>query len=74
MRVYNLTQQQRSYLKAHIIPLMKREDELIWEGKVYSSTEVLNILNKILENGEYDQREFELLEVLRFVKQNEDKL
>lgn len=68
--MFDLTQQQKSYIKAHLLPMLEKEDTIEYEGDTYHSQTFILLLEKILREKEYTQRENQILEDLRTVKEH----
>lgn len=68
--MFDLTQQQKSYIKAHLLPMLEKEDTIEYEGDTYHSQTFILLLEKILKEKEYNQREKQILEDLRTVKEH----
>lgn len=67
---YSLTQKQKSYIKAHLIPMLEKEETIEYEGTTYHSGTFLLLLEKILTEKEYNQREKQILEDLHKVREH----
>jgi len=71
MITYKLAKTQESFIKKKLLPMLKEteEEKIIWKGDEYHVHSVKVLLNKILEEGQYNARESELLNDLRIVYQ-----
>lgn len=67
MRTYKLKSAQKSYINRHLKPMLEKHDEIKWRGKDWPSTIIIDKLDEILEDKEYDEGQLQLLEDLHQV-------
>lgn len=72
---YPLSSQQKSLIRKKIIPMLETLDDdiIIWNNESYHKESVKIVLEGIIDSGEYNQRQADLLDDLIIVYQEKGK-
>lgn len=75
MRTYKLNSHQKSYIKRHLKPMLERHENIKWRGKDWPSDIMIDKLDEILNDKQYDEGQLKLLEdlhlICEYLKRNE---